>query len=60
MIYLRIIRFGVQEGNITVNDSLYEDYMRSVLGYQPMNNYQDTYNYNSYESYIDSCFIFKY
>ena len=43
-----------------MNDSLYEDYMRSVLGYQPMNNYQDTYNYNSYESYIDSCFIFKY
>ena len=34
-----------------MNDSLYEDYMRSVLGYQPMNNYQDTYNYNSYDNY---------
>ena len=34
-----------------MNDSLYEDYMRSVLGYQPMNNYQDTYNYNNYDNY---------
>lgn len=34
-----------------MNDSLYEDYMRSVLGYQPMNNYQDTYNYNVYDNY---------
>ena len=34
-----------------MNDSLYEDYMRSVLGYQPMNNYQDTQNYNSYDNY---------
>ena len=29
-----------------MNDSLYEDYMRSVLGYQPMNNYQNTYDMN--------------
>ena len=36
---------------LKMNDSLYEDYMRSVLGYQPMNNYQDTYNYNSYDNY---------
>lgn len=35
-----------------MNDSLYEDYMRSVLGYQPMNNYQDTYNnYDNYPNY---------
>ena len=34
-----------------MNDSLYEDYMRSVLGYQSRNNYQDTYNYNSYDNY---------
>ena len=33
-----------------MNDSLYEEYMRSVLGYQPMNNYQNTY-YNSYDNY---------
>ena len=26
-----------------MNDSLYEEYMRSVLGYQPMNNH--TYGY---------------
>ena len=34
-----------------MNDSLYEDYMRSVLGYQPMNNYQNTYdmNYDNFE-----------
>ena len=30
-----------------MNDTLYEEYMRSVLGYQPMNNYQNTY-YNNY------------
>lgn len=35
-----------------MNDSLYEDYMRSVLGYQSMNSYQDTYNnYENYSSY---------
>ena len=36
-----------------MSDSLYEDYMRSVLGYQPLNNYKDTYNYNynSYDNY---------
>ena len=34
-----------------MNDSLYEDYMRSVLGYQPMNNYPNTYdmNYDNFE-----------
>lgn len=33
-----------------MNDSLYEEYMRSVLGYQPMN-YSNTYgmNYQNYE-----------
>ena len=34
-----------------MNDSLYEDYMRSVLGYQLMNDYTDTYNYNNYDNY---------
>ena len=36
-----------------MNDSLYEDYMRSVLGYQGMNNYSNTYNmnYDNYERY---------
>ena len=36
-----------------MNDSLYEDYMRSVLGYQGMNNYPNTYNmnYDNYERY---------
>ena len=29
-----------------MDDSLYEDYMRSVLGYQPMNNYPNTYDMN--------------
>ena len=33
-----------------MNDTLYEEYMRSVLGYQPMNNYQNTY-YNNYDNY---------
>lgn len=33
-----------------MNDSIYEEYMRSVLGYQPMNNY-NTYdmNYDNWE-----------
>ena len=36
-----------------MNDSLYEDYMRSVLGYQGMNSYPNTYNmnYDNYERY---------
>ena len=34
-----------------MNDSLYEDYMRSVLGYQLMNDCTDTYNYNNYDNY---------
>ncbi|MDO5011852.1 MAG: hypothetical protein Q4E31_13575, partial [Intestinibacter bartlettii] len=36
-----------------MNDSLYEDYMRSVLGYQGINNYPNTYNmnYDNYERY---------
>lgn len=35
-----------------MNDSLYEDYMKSVLGYQPVNNYRDTYNnYDNYSNY---------
>lgn len=39
-----------------MNDSLYEDYMRSVLGYQPTNNYRDTYetNYDNYDMYSSS------
>ena len=34
-----------------MNDSIYEEYMRSVLGYQPMNNY-NTYdmNYDNWET----------
>ena len=36
-----------------MNDSLYEDYMRGVLGYQGMNSYPNTYNmsYDNYERY---------
>lgn len=34
-----------------MNDSLYEDYMRSVLGYQRMNNYPNTYNNTNYDNY---------
>ncbi len=34
-----------------MNDSLYEDYMRSVLGYQGMNNYPNTYNNINYDNY---------
>ncbi len=33
-----------------MNDSLYEEYMRSVLGYQPVD-YRDTYNMN-YDNYM--------
>lgn len=35
-----------------MNNSLYEDYMRNVLGYQSVNNYQDTYRYNDYDNYF--------
>ena len=34
-----------------MNDSLYEDSMRSVLGYQGMHNYPNTYNNINYDNY---------
>ena len=43
-----------------MNDTLYEEYMRSVLGYQPMNNYQNTYynNYDNLDKYLkENCAV---
>lgn len=46
MFFLHIIYYSKQGGK-TMNDSIYEQYMRNVLGYQAMNN-------NTYDMYYDN------
>ena len=42
-----------------MNDSIYEEYMRSVLGYQPMNDFYayDSFEYNNMQMYeLENCY----